>query len=274
MQKKYFYLLICSVLLAACGTEPANIETTGNKAPKPDPVPELSYTVKAKFPHDTLAFTEGFLFHEGLLFESTGSPDNLPQMKSFIGTVDLETGRINKKVELDKQYFGEGISILNGKLYQLTYKGHIGFVYDLKNFRQLMRFNVESEEGWGMTTDGKNLIMSDGTNFLTYLDPVTLKPIKKLAVSNAGYAEDNLNELEYINGFIYANIWTKDYIVKIDTASGKVVGLLNLSGITDEAKRNYRNAEVLNGIAYDPASDKILVTGKMWKNIYQVEFSH
>jgi glutamine cyclotransferase len=275
MQKgSYLFPLLSLVFICSCNNNHETPVTVTTKASEPDPVQDISYTVTAKFPHDTLAFTEGFLFHDGKLFESTGSPDNMPQSKSFWGIVDLNTGIINKKAELDLEYFGEGITILNDKLFQLTYKEHVGFVYDLKTFKQITRFSISTEEGWGMTTDGKNLIMSDGSNILTYLDPNTLKPIKKITVSNSGFAEDNLNELEYINGFIYANIWTKDYIVKIEPSTGKVTGILNLSNITDEARRIHNNAEVLNGIAYDHAANKIYITGKLWKNIYQIDFSH
>jgi glutaminyl-peptide cyclotransferase len=269
-------LFILSVLLFLFGC--SNNNETPVKLAIPEKteefVSDINYTLITKLPHDTVSFTEGFLFYDNLLFESTGSPENLPQTKSVFGIVDLKTGKINKKAELDKMYFGEGIAILNDKLYQLTYKNHIGFVYNTKSFKQLGRFNFENEEGWGLTTDGKSIIMSDGSNILTYMDPETLKPTKKLMVSNGGYAEDYLNELEYINGFIYANIWTKNYIVKIDPETGKVTGLLNLSSLVDDAKKFNPKAEVLNGIAFDSISDKIYITGKLWSNIYQIDFPH
>ena len=176
---------------------------------------------------------------------------------------------------MDKhKYFGEGIAFFKDKIYQLTYKNQVGFIYDAKTYKQLGQFSFQNKEGWGMTTDGTHIIMSDGTNVLTYLDPANLKVIKTINVSNGGYAEDFLNELEYIHGYIYANIWTKNYIVKIDPGDGKVVGLLDLSSLTAEAKNNHSNSEVMNGIAYDSISDKIYVTGKLWPTIYQIDFPH
>lgn len=193
----------------------------------------------------------------------------------MFGVVDLKTGKINPKVELDRsKYFGEGIVFFNDKIYQLTYTNQIGFIYDSKTYKKLGQFNFKNKEGWGLTTDGTFLIMSDGTNNLTYLDPNTLKVVKTISVNNAGYAEDYLNELEYIRGYIYANIWTKNYLVKIDPQNGKVIGTINLSPLTEEAKIKNPTADVLNGIAYNSTSDKIYVTGKLWANIFQIDFPH
>lgn len=238
-------------------------------------VPTIDYTIAETLPHDTNSYTEGLLFHDNQLFESTGSPQNLPATKSILGPVDPKTGKITIKAELDKkEYFGEGIVFFKDKLYQLTYTTQIGFIYDAKTFKQVGRFNFSNTEGWGLTTDGHYIIMSDGTNVLTYLDPATLKPAKTLNVRNAGYAEDYLNELEFINGFIYANIWTKNYIVKIDPANGDVIGILDLSILRDKAKSKHAQADVVNGIAYDPSTDKVYVTGKLWPEIYQINFKH
>lgn len=238
-------------------------------------IPKIDYTVTATFPHDVNAFTEGLVFYNGELFESTGSPENIPTTRSVFGPVDLKTGKINVKAELDKkEFFGEGIAFLKDKVYQLTYKNKVGFIYDAKSFKSLGRFSFSNEEGWGLTTDGTSLIMSDGSNILTYLDATTLKPLKTLNVRNAGYAEDYLNELEYINGYIYANVWTKNYVVKIDPSTGDITGILDLSLLMDKAKGKYADANVVNGIAYDPASDKIVVTGKLWPEIYEISFKH
>ena len=242
-------------------------ETTSN-------IPLISYSVPHYFPHDTSLFTEGFLFHNGELFESTGSPEGLPQAKSLIGTDNLETGKFSKKIELDKKYFGEGITFLDNKLFQLTYKSQTGFIYDAKSFREIGQFKYNNAEGWSLTTDGKNLIMSDGTSKLTYLDPVKLTPVRILNVTVNGMPQDSLNELEYINGFIYANVWVNNFIFKIDTSTGKIVGKLDLSFLSQDARKKNSNADVLNGIAYDSVSDKIYVTGKLWPNIYQVDFKH
>lgn len=237
--------------------------------------PIINYAVTKFFPHETNLYTEGLLVHNGQLFESTGSPDDHPQTKSVIGIIDLATGKMDQKVEIDKsKYFGEGIVIFNDKLYQLTYTTQVGFIYDLKTFRKTGEFKYSNKQGWSLTTNGTELIMSDGTNKLTFLDPATLKPVKVLAVTENGVPVEKLNELEFIKGFIYANVWLTDFIVKIDPATGRVIGKLDFTSLSFEAKNKNPDAEVLNGIAYDAATDKIYVTGKLWPNIYQVEFAH
>jgi glutamine cyclotransferase len=270
-------LLFACIFIAACGgdTGKKETETTPPAAVKEELVPDISYQLVRTLPHDTTSFTEGFLVHEGKLYESTGSPDDMPYLRSVFGPVDTATGKISVKAELDrKTYFGEGVVFLKDKVYQLTYKNQIGFIYDAKTFKQTGRFNFNSKEGWGMTTDGTSIIMSDGTNVLTYIDPATMKETKKVNVTNGGYAEDYINELEYIDGFIYANVLARNYIIKIDPQTGKVCGLLNMTSITDDANLKNPNVDVLNGIAYDPDSKRIFVTGKMYKNIYEISFKH
>jgi glutamine cyclotransferase len=261
------------VLFSCEGEKPVentNVQQQVLSLPK---TPVLSYSVTAKLPHDSTCFTEGFFFHEGLLYESSGAPDHIPASRSLFGTVDLTTGKISIKGELDRnKYFGEGITILNGKLYQLTWQGQTGFIYDAKTFRNLGTFSYMSKEGWGLTNDGKNLIMSDGTNVLTFLDPVTFQTTKTLLVADNNYAVDYLNELEFIKGFIYANVWMTNRIVKIDPENGNVVATMDLTPITAEAKSRYKGSLEMNGIAYDSLSGKIMVTGKMWPNIYEIRF--
>ena len=256
----------------------SSCKDNSNKANKPataTTTPVINYAVKNVFPHDTSLFTEGLLVHDGQLFESTGSPDNFLHTKSLVGLVDLKTGTIDKKIELDRaKYFGEGIVIFKDKLYQLTYKNQVGFIYDLKSFRQIGHFNFSNKEGWGLTSNGTDLIMSDGTENLTFLDPNNLKPVRALTVTENNIPVDKLNELEYINGAIYANVWTTNFIVKIDPLSGKVVGKLDLSSIVSEAQNKNANSDVLNGIAYDSVSNNIYITGKFWPHIYQIGFAH
>lgn len=222
-----------------------------------------------------MARKKGELTHDGHLFESTGSPDNLPHTKSLVGLADLKTGTIDKKIELDRaKYFGEGIVIFKDKLYQLTYENQVGFIYDLKSFRQIGRFSFSNKEGWGLTTNGTELIMSDGTENLTFLEPNNLKPVRVVTVAENNIPVNNLNELEYINGYIFANVWTTKFIVKIDPISGEVVGKLDLSSIVSEAQNKNPKADVLNGIAYDSVSNRIYITGKFWPHIYQIDFAH
>ena len=271
--KRIFEFFSSTLLLAACSSEPKTPPVAPVSAPAvaTEEVAALEYEVISKIPHDKNSFTEGLFFHNGQLFESTGSPDELPDSRSVFGILDQKTGQIQVKATLDKKYFGEGIVLVNDKIYQLTYKDQLGFIYDAKNFKKLGEFKFKSQEGWGMTTDGTSIIMSDGTNILTYLDPSTLKETKTLTVTNGGYPEDDLNELEYIEGFIYANIWTKNYVAKIDPANGKTVGIIDFSALKYEAKSAYDNAEVLNGLAYDPASKTLYVTGKLFPFVYLVK---
>lgn len=263
------------VLLVACEGKKeskAPSQAPASSEPAVIPVKQLHYTIVNRFPHDEKAFTEGFLFHEGQLYESTGSPDNLPQTQSLIGIVDLKTGQLNKKVELDRAvYFGEGISILNNKIYQLTYKNKQGFIYDVKSFKKLGQFTYENEEGWGMTTDGASLIMSDGTSKLTYLDPFTMKPLKSLTITDNGAEVGHLNELEFVKGFIYANVWLTNYLMKIDPQNGRVVAKLDLSGLMNEVKVTHPGASEMNGIAFHATNNHLYVTGKMWPTIYELE---
>ena len=249
--------------------------STNNNGLPATNIPLISYTVPNYFPHDTNLFTEGFLFHKGELFESTGSPQELPQAESVIGIDNLTTGKFSKKIELDKtKYFGEGIVFFNDKLYQLTYKKQTGFIYDANSYKKIGQFTYNNAEGWSLTTDGKNLIMSDGTNKLTYLDPTNLKPVRILNVTNNGIPQDSLNELEYIKGYIYSNVWMNNFIFKIEPTTGKIVGKLDLSFLVLDARNKNPRVDVLNGIAYDSTTDKIYVTGKLWPNIYQMDFNH
>jgi glutamine cyclotransferase len=271
--KRILIVAISVLFIASCGEEP-NDFVKEKKAPvKSNFAPNINYTYVNSFPHDTNSFTEGFLIHDGDLWESTGATDGLPQSKSLFGIVDSATGVIDAKVELDRDtYFGEGITFLNGKVYQLTYQSKIGFIYDATSFKELGRFDLPTKEGWGMTTDGTYLIMSDGSNNLIYLDPANMSVSKTVAVTDNGYVIDNLNELEYINGFIYANVWMTNTVVKIDPANGKLVGKLDLNLLANEARYNYPYSMEMNGIAYDSINNRVLVTGKMWPKYFEIKF--
>jgi glutamine cyclotransferase len=217
--------------------------------------PLLTYQVLNVYPHDTTSYTEGLLMQGGELYESTG--------------------HIGVKAELDRnKYFGEGIVFLKGRVYQLTYKTKVGFIYDAKTFKKLGEFTYPSKQGWGMTTDGTYLIMSDSTPDIHYLDPATFKLVRSIKVMENNTPVDQVNELEYINGYIYANRYTKNYILKIDPASGRVVGKLDLSSLNEQAHNKYHGSMEMNGIAYDSATDKVYVTGKLWPDIYTIRFPH
>lgn len=236
-------------------------------------LPLIPYITKSIYPHDTALFTEGLVFYKGLLYESGGAPAELPFVKSAIGVTDAATGNFTPKIEIDRaKYFGEGIVFLKNKLYQLTYRSRIGFVYDAATFKKTGTFNYASAEGWGMTTDGSSIIMSDGTEHLSFLDPGTYKPARIVKVTENGIPRDSLNELEYINGFIYANVWLRPEIVKIDTGSGKVVGKLDLTSIVNEVAARKPGSLEMNGIAYDSATGKVMITGKLWPSVYEIDF--
>ena len=274
-QRTAFTLILLSLLFYAACKNPDGDNTPDNSLQAPQAIPIINWSVKSSLPHDTSLFTEGFLVHDGKIFESTGSPDEYADAESLVGIIDPGTGRMDRKIRLDKnKYFGEGIVFLHDKLYQLTYLNQKGFIYDAATFKQTGEFHFDNPEGWGLTTDSVHLIMDDSSATLTFLDPSTLKPVKKLTVTINGGPRDSLNELEYIRGYIYANVWYTDYILKIDPVSGKVVGKLDLSSLAADARNKNPYANVLNGIAYDPASDKIYIVGKRWPNIYQIDFPH
>lgn len=267
-------LVVISLVITSCEPEkPKPVVVDQPIVADEPPVPEIQFTVVNKYPHDITSFTEGFLFHDNKLFESTGATRELPQTRSLFGVVDLKTGKIDVKAELDKTiYFGEGMVILKGKVFQVTYKNQMGFVYDAKTFKNIDTVSYTNKEGWGLTTDGKSIIMSDGSSYLTYFDPDSFAVTKVLSVKEGNYDLIYLNELEYINGFIYANIYTTNNIVKIDPATGKVVAKIDLSSLSKESKTQNPNALEMNGIAYDSISHKILVTGKLWPTIYEIKF--
>ncbi|MDO6431740.1 glutaminyl-peptide cyclotransferase [Flavitalea sp. BT771] len=274
--KPGLFLLASCFLSIACNneTDTSHVPATAVSA-QPAAIPVINYSVTAYLPHDTALFTEGFLVHNGQLFESTGSPEEFPDAESLVGIIDPHTGKLDQKIRLDKEeYFGEGIAFLKDKLYQLTYLNQKGFIYDAVTFKKTGEFTFASKQGWGLTTDGAHLIMDDSSDVLTFLDPSTLKAVKTLKVTMSGIARDSLNELEFIKGYIYANVWYTNYILKIDPATGKVIARLDLSSIVADARNKNPRANVLNGIAYDPASDKIYVVGKRWPNIYQIDFPH
>src|SRR5882757_114824 len=279
MQWKSFLLLTTTLwmtlLLIGCKDHTDRDQGVRSISPVATPIPSINYTVIKTLPHDTSLFTEGFLVHDGRIFESTGSPDEYPDARSLVGIIDPATGKMDKKIELDKdEYFGEGIAFIKNRLYQLTYYNQKGFIYDATTFKKTGEFTYSSREGWGMTTDSAHLIMDDSSDVLIFLDPSTCKPVKTLKVTLCGAPRDSLNELEYIKGYIYANVWLTDYILKIDTATGKVVGRLDLASIVADARNKNPNADALNGIAYDAITDKIYITGKRWSNIYQLSFPH
>jgi glutaminyl-peptide cyclotransferase len=223
---------------------------------------EYSYKIVNTYPHDPNAFTQGLLWQNGFLYEGTGLEGH-----SSLRKVDLKTGKILQNYNLPARYFGEGITIFNDVIVQLTYKSQIGFVYDKQTFKLLNQFSYPTE-GWGLTSNGKQLIASDGTNTLYYLDPKTFKILSHTNVTDNGRPVFLINELEYIRGSIYANIWQSNEIVIISPDSGKVIGRIDLSGLLSSQQRE--KADVLNGIAYDAENKRLFITGKFWPNLFEI----
>jgi len=226
-------------------------------------LPSFTCTVVGSYPHDPAAFTQGLQWVDGFLYEGTGNHG-----ASSIRKVRLETGEVLQKRDLAEQYFGEGIVVQADELVQLTYKTEIGFVYDRVTFAPKRTFRYQGE-GWGLTTDGTHLVMSDGTDRLRLLDPASLKEVRRVPVTAAGAPVDNLNELEWVKGEIFANIWLTDYVARIDPGTGRVTGWLDLRGLLPP--RDRAKADVLNGIAYDAAGDRLFVTGKWWPRVFEIK---
>ena len=226
-------------------------------------VTHYTYTIVNTYPHDTNAFTEGLVYSNGVLYEGTGIWG-----ASSLRRVDLTTGNVQQEVTLPNQYFGEGITIVNDTIIQLTWQSHIGFIYDKTTFALLGNFSYTTE-GWGLTFDGKHLIMSDGTDNLYFLDPTTFQRTGQVAVNDGNTTVVNINELEYINGDVYANIWQTNRIAIINPQTGQVKAWIDLTGLPPE--NNPDPNAVLNGIAYDQNNNRLLVTGKDWPSLYQIK---
>lgn len=250
----------------SCNSNGPNNENISISNTLPPPA-TINYTIVATYPHDTSYYTEGFQLYKNHLFESTGNYGVSKLVK-----IDLKTGKPVKELTLNEKYFGEGLTVLNDTIYQMTYKEKTGFVYDT-NFNLIRTFTYETQ-GWGMTTDGKSLIMSDGSSNLYYRDTKSFSTQKIVSVTDNNGPVANVNELEWVDGFIYANIWNTDYIIKIDPSNGHVVGKMDFTGLLQKAGKpapNYDVGNVLNGIAYDSTKKTLLITGKLWPLVFEVK---
>lgn len=283
---RFLFVLITLALSTACG-QPANNAkpnvNNNNAAKTQSPLPVYGYEVVKVYPHDQNAFTQGLIFHNGFLYESTGQ-----EGRSTVRKVDITTGKALQKWDLPREDFGEGITLLNDKIYMLTWRGGLGRVFNVNDLKLLKEFNYLGE-GWGITTDSTNLIISQGTHVLKVMNPETFATVKTIPVMREdGRPLMQLNELEFVKGEIWANIWHSEdpeilgkpnYIARIDPATGKLTGWIDLAAISpdDQAKSNDRydtKAEnTLNGIAYDAAGDRIFVTGKNWKKLYEIKIT-
>ena len=274
MIKRIFTIGILS-MLAACnsGDKNDNSVDTGNGIPAPQPI---TYTIDSVYKHDPNAFTQGLQFYNGKLYEGTGEFD-----ESTLRIVDPKTGTVEKKYLIpDSKIFGEGITIFNNKIYQLTWQSHKIFVYNLNDIMHPIKTFNWPVEGWGITNDGNSLIISDGSDKIYYVLPDEennrMKELKIISVADNTGSVDNINELEFIDGYIYANRWQTDHILKIDTSNGHVVGKMDLTGLLAQydAKEINGKTDVLNGIAYDSTTKKLFITGKRWPRMFEIKLNN
>jgi len=262
-------LITATVFSAETGRHSSSEATapTVTKSTQPTisyPAPVVGYRIVNTYPHDPRAFTQGLVFADGVLYEGTGL-----RGQSSLRMVNLKTGNILRVRQIAAHFFGEGITIYGNRVIQLTWRAKVGFVYDRQTFQLLDTFNYPSE-GWGITHDGRSLIMSDGTSTLYFLDPQTFREVGRLEVHTRDGPVSRLNELEYVQGEIYANVWKTDRIAKISPQTGEVVGWIDLEGLLRPEDLNGR-IDVLNGIAYDVKNDRLFVTGKLWPKLFEIE---
>lgn len=265
-------LVMLVVALAALGTSctalPSSSPTATAPAgsPTPQAIPVYSYRILHVYPHDPAAFTQGLVYEDGVLYEGTGL-----RGRSSLRRVALATGEVLQQRDLPDQLFGEGITIWGDAVIQLTWQSHVGFVYDKASFDLRRQFRYPTE-GWGITHDGTRLIMSDGTATLHFWDPATLAEIGQVKVYDDAGPVTRLNELEYVRGEIYANIWQTDRVARIDPQTGRVVGWIDLGGLLNKGETG-QPVDVLNGIAYDPDGGRLFVTGKLWPSLFEIELT-
>lgn len=231
--------------------------------------PEVySYEIINEFPHDDQAFTQGFVYHNGFFYESTGQNG-----KSSLRKTEIETGKILKKIDLDRKYFGEGMTILNDKIYQLTWRKKVGFVYNLESFELEKTFDYgQSKEGWGLTHNHKYLVKTDGSERMWFLNPDTLEEVSYIETYTNKRKAEKLNELEFVKGKIYANIWQQNSILIVEPSTGAIEGIVSLKGLQSKAGQEGED-NVLNGIAYDAENDRLFVTGKNWNKVFEIKLT-
>ncbi|MCH7824601.1 MAG: glutaminyl-peptide cyclotransferase [Acidobacteria bacterium] len=247
--------LVATLVAPTCEVAPTGRETA--------PGLQLGYEIVGEYPHDYRAFTQGLFWHAGYLYEGTGQ-----RGESQLRKVDIKTGEVTQQVSLDNTIFGEGIALLDGRIFQLSWLAKRGFIYDVDSFELLGEFHYDTQ-GWGLTTDGRHLIMSDGSEHLSFLDADTLQVVRTLRVYEDGRGVRNLNELEYIDGLLYANVWHSDDILRIDPDSGEVVDRIDFSGLMAD-RRPADSEAVLNGIAYNSNNGHLYVTGKRWPKLFEI----
>ncbi len=272
-----FLIISVCLMIFSCGVSSNRVEENKNtNLAKNDSKPTTisSFEIVKEYKHDTAAFTQGLVFHNGFLYEGTGgSRTRGDDFSSSLRKIEVESGKVLQKRDLPNDVFGEGIVILGDKIYQLTWKEGIAYEYGLDDFKLIKEFRY-SGEGWGLTSDGKNLFQSDGTHVIRVVNPENFETVRTISVFDEdGSPLMELNELEYVKGEIWANIWQTNRIVRIDPESGKLLGWIDLSKLVDDEMRKTPAADVLNGIAYDEKSDRLFVTGKLWSRVFEIKLS-
>ncbi|MFN2500653.1 MAG: glutaminyl-peptide cyclotransferase [Pyrinomonadaceae bacterium] len=274
---RILFMVLIAAVAFGCSSGSANVSkaNANNANARTGPPPVYGYEVVNSYPHDPNAFTQGLFFHNGFLYESTGEYGG-----SSIRKIEIETGKVVQKSELPRDIFAEGMALLGDKIYQLTWKERTCRVYDVNDFKLLQEFSYQGD-GWGLTTDGTNLFMTDSTHVMRVLNPETFRSVRMIAVMrDDGKPLMQLNELEYIKGEIWANIWHSEqpdvlgkpnHIARIDPSSGKILGWVSLAGISPADQPPGSDENTLNGIAYDATGDRIFVTGKKWKKLYEIK---
>jgi len=260
----------------ACSSSDSNankgtISNTANTNTKPKTEMTLySAEIVKTLPHDQNAFTQGLVVHNGFFYEGTGGYRGETPYTSSLRKVEIETGKVLQKIDLAARFFGEGITIFNNKIYQLTWQENTAFVYDLNDFKLLKEMKYQGE-GWGLTHDGTHLIMTDKTHVIRFVNPETFETVRTIGVFNEkGFPVMDLNELEFIKGEIWANVWGESYILRIDPLTGKITGKIDFEKLSQEQSAGDLD-NVLNGIAYDEANDRLFITGKRWKNVFEIK---
>ena len=268
---KQFLTIAVVILFAACTGNDKDKEVEDPSLKRVE-APKLAYNIVNVYPHDTSAYTQGLQFYNGKLYEGTGDYET-----SSLRITDLKTGKVEKKHMMGSaEIFGEGINIFKEKIYQLTWRSNIVYVYDVNNIDKPIKTFKWPYEGWGITNNGTDLIISDGSANLYFVDPETFKVKSTVAVTEDGRSIDSINELEYVDGFVYANVYQSEFIVKVDPASGHVAGKIDMPGIIEKYAPGYipkPGDEVLNGIAYDSATKKLFITGKRWPKMFEVKLN-
>lgn len=277
---RFYLIFLLAIASFSCGNatnENGKVNRPPTNTTKPALAPVYDFQIVKEYPHDATAFTQGLEYHDGFLYEGTGGsrsnpvqPNDAP-IYSSLRKVDYTTGKVLMKHDLPNDYFGEGITILGDKVFQVTWHEMTAFVYNLSDFK-LIRQHRYSGQGWGLTNDGTHLYMSDGTHVIRVINPEDFSNVRQIVVNDeAGKPVMQLNELEMVNGEIWANIWQSGWILRIDPQSGKLLGRVDINKLSDDVQDSDSRADVLNGIAYDKAGDRLFITGKLWKKLYEIK---